>query len=227
MVKRTIPDGLPPLSVEKLEELERIEGKLRLALSNCVTGLHSSIFDNLRALEWLRSYVVVIFDFYHDFHTRVPGYKPDWERQFKIDAVERTMSCFLMECSVDEDSLESFAGETIKAVDAHIEQVKRLANVVIEKILTPPANAPTLVDKTKAIDPNNRRALRDAYRANFPDSGIMDICWAAKQHYREWTRWLNAELKDGSKPDRAFRQVLTSVKDAKLLRREIRPKNWK
>lgn len=72
-----------------------------------------------------------------------------------------------------------------------------------------------------------RENLRDSYRAAFPDAGIMDICWAAKQHYRDWTRWLKGEHKNGSKPDRAFRYVLVSGKDAKQLRKEIRPKNWK
>jgi hypothetical protein len=82
-------------------------------------------------------------------------------------------------------------------------------------------------DAESSPKPTQREELRDSYRANFPDAGIMDICWAAKQYYREWTRWLKNEVKDGSKPDRAFRHVLLSGKDAKTLRREIRPKNWK
>lgn len=84
-------------------------------------------------------------------------------------------------------------------------------------VAIPPANSPESV----------RRSLVETYRNAFPESGIMDICWAAKQHYREWTRWLKGDLKDNSKPDRSFRHVLTSGKDAKQLRREIRPKNWK
>jgi hypothetical protein len=72
-----------------------------------------------------------------------------------------------------------------------------------------------------------RAALRDTYMSVFPDVGIMDICWAAKQHYREWARWLKDEVKDGSRPDRAFRHVLTSGKTASEIRKEIRPKGWK
>jgi hypothetical protein len=74
---------------------------------------------------------------------------------------------------------------------------------------------------------SERIALFDSYRSSFPDAGIMDICWAAKQHYREWARWLKDELKDGSKPDRAFRFVLSAGKTPSELRREQRPKGWK
>jgi len=73
---------------------------------------------------------------------------------------------------------------------------------------------------------NERETLHNSYRVAFPGPGIMDICWAAEQHYREWARWLKGQLKDGSKPDRAFRRVLTSSKDARELRKG-RPKNWK
>jgi hypothetical protein len=74
-----------------------------------------------------------------------------------------------------------------------------------------------------------RESLRDSYLSTFPGAGIMDICWAAEQHYREWTRWLKGDprAKNGSKPDRAFRRVLTSSKDARKIRSEVRPKGWK
>lgn len=83
------------------------------------------------------------------------------------------------------------------------------------------------VDKTGTVEPSSRKALFDSYRLIIPGAGIMDICWAAEQHYREWARWLKGELKDGSKPDRAFRHVLTSGKDPRKLRRGIRPKDYK
>jgi len=74
-----------------------------------------------------------------------------------------------------------------------------------------------------------RESLRDSCLTAFPGAGIMDICWAAEQHYREWTRWLKGDprARDGSKPDRAFRRVLTCGKDARRIRAEIRPKGWK
>jgi hypothetical protein len=72
------------------------------------------------------------------------------------------------------------------------------------------------------------KELRDSYLAAFPEKiMILDICWAAKQRYREWTRWISGDLKDGSKPDRAFRAVLTSGKRPEQYRTELRPKGWK
>lgn len=72
-----------------------------------------------------------------------------------------------------------------------------------------------------------RKALFGAYQNAFPEAFILDICWAAKQHYREWTRWIGGQLKNGSKPDRAFRSVLTSGKRPEEYRPEHRTKNWK
>jgi hypothetical protein len=76
-------------------------------------------------------------------------------------------------------------------------------------------------------DQAKRVALRDAYRRAFHEAGIMDICWAAKQHYREWTRWLNGELKDGSKADRCFRALFASGKAPSDYRKQPRPKDFR
>lgn len=73
----------------------------------------------------------------------------------------------------------------------------------------------------------NRKALRDAYLSRFPEAFIVDICWAAKQHQREWRRWIRGEAKDGSRPDRCFRAVLSSKKRPGDYRTEARPKDWK
>lgn len=74
-----------------------------------------------------------------------------------------------------------------------------------------------------------RRILRDFYFASFSEKVIvLDMCWAAKQRYREWMRWIGGTLRDGSKPDRAFRAVLTSGKRPEEYRpSEPRPKGWK
>jgi len=73
------------------------------------------------------------------------------------------------------------------------------------------------------------RDLADRYLNNPSQEKIvkLDVCWAAKQHYREWTRWLNGDLKPGSKPDRAFRAITTSGKRPEQYRSEPRPKGWK
>lgn len=72
-----------------------------------------------------------------------------------------------------------------------------------------------------------RQALWAAYRREFPSVSIIQVCWAAYQHRREWDRWFKGEKRDGSKPDRMFRSVLSSHRDATTIRQDERPKDWK
>jgi len=73
-----------------------------------------------------------------------------------------------------------------------------------------------------------RRALWRSYSKAFNEKiVILDVCWAAKQHYREWTRWLSGELKDELKADYAFKAILTSKKRPQEHRPEPRPKTFK
>lgn len=81
---------------------------------------------------------------------------------------------------------------------------------------------------TLRVTPKDRKGLRDSYFAQFPEKiKIRDVCWAAKQHYREWTRWLAGELKDTSTAARAFHAILTSGKRPEEYRKEVRPPKWK
>ena len=75
-----------------------------------------------------------------------------------------------------------------------------------------------------------RKALSDSYLANFPEGiVVLDMCWAAGQHYSEWKRWLRGPkvLKDGLTPDKAFKELLTSGKRPREYRKAPRPKGWK
>jgi hypothetical protein len=82
---------------------------------------------------------------------------------------------------------------------------------------------------TPQATPNhhNRKTLADAYFARFPTVKVLDVCWAAGQHYSEWKRWKRDALKAESSPDRAFRAFLTSGQLPKDYRRQPRPKGWK
>ena len=85
------------------------------------------------------------------------------------------------------------------------------------------------------IQSRERQLLRRSYFEHFANSEkivILDFCWAAKQHYRDWTRWLQGEkakrpIKDGHKADRAFRAILASKKRPEEFRTELRPTKWK
>jgi hypothetical protein len=80
----------------------------------------------------------------------------------------------------------------------------------------------------RAASPSSsRKTLKDSYLLQFPDARILDICWAAAQHYSEWKRWMRNAVKDGSAPDRAFRSILTSGKLPSEHRKVRRPDGWK
>jgi hypothetical protein len=89
------------------------------------------------------------------------------------------------------------------------------------------------VDAENANDPRGRlkaerEQLRDSYLNGFAEKVyILDVCWAVKQRYREWTRWIGGYLKDELKPARAFRAILASGKRPEEYRPEPRPKGWK
>jgi hypothetical protein len=88
--------------------------------------------------------------------------------------------------------------------------------------------APAVAFKTKDERRSERESIRDAY---FSTTGekivLLDVCWAVKQRYREWLRWISGELKDGSKADMAFKTILTSGTRPEHYRVEPRPNNWK
>lgn len=76
----------------------------------------------------------------------------------------------------------------------------------------------------------SRPELRDSYLGSFSNEIIiLDLCWAAGQHYSEWKRWLRGSevLKDGSAPDLAFRKILMSGQSPNEYRKQPRPKGWK
>lgn len=83
-----------------------------------------------------------------------------------------------------------------------------------------------LAEPNKATGTQDRKAIVDAYFAKFPDVKILDVCWAASQHYREWKRWLRNEIKDGLLPDTALRHVLLSGKRPEQIRKQTRPPKW-
>ena len=75
---------------------------------------------------------------------------------------------------------------------------------------------------TKTVEPSaklERSALKKQYFESFPEKiKILD----------EWKRWLQkpSPIKDGTKPDLAFRAILTSSKRPLAYRLKGRPSNW-
>ncbi len=85
---------------------------------------------------------------------------------------------------------------------------------------------------TQSSKTGERQEIVAAYLNSFPEKiAILDICWAARQRYREWKRWIKGArdkrpIPDGSKADRAFRAILTSKTRPLEYRAEPRPPKW-
>jgi len=110
----------------------------------------------------------------------------------------------------------------------HIEVVPSTPQPESTPVPKPTENAESKISQAVSDSPLDPKALRDRYLANFPDEKIKirDLCWAVRQHRREWTRWLAEKLKDGSTPDLAFRRILTSGKRPREFDKTPRPKGW-
>lgn len=79
-----------------------------------------------------------------------------------------------------------------------------------------------------SLAPMNQEQLIRTYFAQFPEKiKIVDVCWAARQRYREWTRWRSGKLKDTSTASRAFNAILNSGKRPEEYRKDPRPAKWK
>jgi hypothetical protein len=124
----------------------------------------------------------------------------------RLRAEERAQEEFLVEQIKNELRLREVPPEGMEVIDTPIEGLPPLFPVF----------------------PSKPRELCDFYKASFPEKIlILDICWAAQQRYREWTRWIGGHLKETSKPAKAFRAVLTSGKRPQEYKQEPRPNNWK
>lgn len=95
------------------------------------------------------------------------------------------------------------------------------------KTRTPVKPGKAKTPKPSEIRANEPRAVAAAYFEKFPEKiAIVEACWAAGQHYREWKRWIAGTCKPGSKPDRAFRAILTSGKRPSEYKAQSRPPKW-
>jgi hypothetical protein len=219
MPKKRSPLVLPHLTPEEISDRDYEELRLSRELSKCS---QRGSFDSERAFHVLRAHAVEIFNVVYPAYRRKSGFKPKWVPEIVRDVAYRTLRVYSGHESYGTmPTMNDLFESLFDTLEAHLEELKGT------EPQTATAATPALGAGLQTVDFTERIALRDSYRASFPDSGILDICFAARQHYREWTRWLKGELKNGSKPDRQFCSVLNSGRDAKGLRKEIRPKNWK
>lgn len=237
MSSNTLPVILPPLTKREIGIRDVKELALNGELSDCRD--EDDGFDNQRALDLLRAYVIEIFVLHLEARFNSSGYHPHWVPTIMEESIRRVLRCLRNHPTLNSELCASLLSHTLVS---HLRSTRTLHSADFDRLFGPsappaPFSLTTVSDeiskgkssvlKSGGARPMERKNLFDEYRSRFPEPGILDICWAAHQHYREWARWLKGELKDGSKPDRLFRQVLTSGKDVRKLRREPRPKNWK
>lgn len=213
------PITLPPLPIVVLRRIQRIQKSALRSLRDCRYA-GTNILDERRALEFLRTYLIEELKIRLDFYETVPEFHWNWMASIGSDAAHSVLACFPSNLLDREAGPSSYAS----SVQFLPGLVQTGWDYVTSRRIAQGKNA----EPVPAIDSKvSREGLRDAYRKAFPNPAIIDICWAACQHRREWDRWLKYEVPDGSKPDRAFRSVLLGGKAATEIRKEIRPKGWK
>jgi hypothetical protein len=217
---------LPPLPHAVLESVLRIRDSALRALNHCkYPGTDTLNVD--RALEILCGYAVEETKLRLDFYESLPEFSEKRARRVGLKAAESILACF-----PQYEFVIPGASQMIDAGGGRIlqyEDPRQFMTQVGHAVLT-------YVDQRLAADgkikiapqPTSRKKLRDEYFAYFPDERIIirDVCWAVKQRYREWKRWKDGELPDGSTADLAFRRILTSKQRPREFNLKPRPKGW-
>jgi hypothetical protein len=201
-LKRVPP--LPPLSLAVLDDVEKIEEYTRSSLRRCGDNRY---YNAQKAVGIMRTCVIADLQIRLDYYQSLTNYHPGWIREIKETAIQTIVGLVGADGMHNE---EYFTWHVREAATQYF------ADRALQR------RKETLKPKTVS-----RKSLRDSYLAAFPETKILDICWAAEQRYREWKRWIKNAVKDGSKPDRAFRSVLSSDKPTSELRSEARPSGWK
>ena len=204
-MKKTPPPlpTLPPLSLQALDEVRGVEDAIQGALHDCDDNLE-------RVRQTLHTGVAEKLNVLWDYYFSLPDPQVDWFAQL----IPRTVDSIIGLTPFARG--EQFRSELLRMAVHHLPQ--RLDAIKNEAATVAPPKPAS----------SDRIALRDSYLANFTGEKIkvIEICWAAGQHRREWARWLKGELKDGSTPDLQFRRLLTSGKRPQEFRRQSRLPKW-
>jgi hypothetical protein len=175
-----------------------------------------------KAFELLRTSVVEELNVRLDYYETLAGFDWNWVTDINTHAVASVLACFpsnQFEKRDENNVLIAYEGDR-----QFLDELIRTAwdYAVSRRIASQPAPIPTVTSD----QPTARKKLVAAYRAEFPSVKIQDICWAADQTYREWRRWFNGKAKDGLKPDRSFKHVLTSGKTPEEIKGKPRPTKY-
>ncbi|MGA2897307.1 MAG: hypothetical protein ABSE27_06895 [Acidobacteriaceae bacterium] len=202
--KKKSPPPIPPLSLEVLDAVEKMERYAKSALAQCDTSWN---FNREKAMRILRTCVVTTFDQQVKYHKTSPLFHPHWI----VDIANSTIA----------SALALNSSTSLDYTVARNELVDTLAEHQAQKEVQEQSDLVVVSEKD-----DSPAKLFLAYKIEHPEVVRLDICWAAKQHYRDWKRWIKGEFKAGSTPDLAFRKVLKSGKLPSELRKEPRKTGW-
>jgi hypothetical protein len=203
--KRSTVPSIPQLSLEVLDAVQKIERYTRQQLHDCNNRVN---FNTEKAERILRTCTVQVLRTLLTYYESLPTFHEGWIIQLQ------------------ESSIESAVGMVPPGFSGVYEHMRNILWDTTYADLNPPKTL-TAVKELRKDQLLSRKQLRDSYLKKFPDTKILDICWAAGQRYSEWKRWLRNAVKDGSAPDRAFRALVESAKPPSEYRRENRPRGWK
>jgi hypothetical protein len=225
---------IPVLPFAVLERVQKVQEAATKGLVNSAI-LGTKYLDHERAAEIMCSCALAELDIRLDHYLSLPEFGLAWGVEIGQVVLMSALSYFpnfTFEARPVSDlpggvsylayeDPRQFFDELSDAISAHVahrlEQAKKLlpspSTIIIEPLLS---------------KSQQREALRDSYLAQFPDERIVlrDLSFAVGQRYREWTRWLAGESKDGSTPDLAFRRILESGKRPHEFNKKRRPSNW-
>jgi hypothetical protein len=203
---------VPPLSPETLAQVLAIEQNAREQVRKCH---YYDSFNVDAAIQILRTALVSALDLRIKYYTSHPDYNPEWMDQIKVMTFDSLVG--------------NFSELQITASGANTEEQRQAMRIRSELACTVyDYTAGKMGEEGTQTAKATRRDLYNSYLANFPNEQIkiLDICWAAGQHYREWKRWINNQWKDGSTADLAFRKILTSGKRPQDYNKKPRPAKW-
>jgi hypothetical protein len=201
--KRAPAPDIPPLSLPALDRVQKLEDYAQHELRDCRDS-RSHDLNVEKAKRIARTCAVAVLDALLAYYESLPAYDERWIAQLQDSAIESVVG--MIPKGYEDDLYEWFRNLLLATTYAHLNPPK----------LKP--KPPQQIDRTK---------LKQNYLSQFDEPiKILDICWAAQQHYREWKRWIHGELRDASTPDRAFRRVLASDQTPLELAKKPRPKGW-
>ncbi|HEY3836216.1 MAG TPA: hypothetical protein VGL72_06575 [Bryobacteraceae bacterium] len=205
---------LPHLTPEEITDRDLQERRFHQQLSACRGGYD---FDIERGYQVIRSFTVELFETIFSAYRKKIGYDPKWIPEITNEAVYRSLIVIQDKAESEFRDVKEIAIVLEETIAEHLETSKGDPVQTAAGSASVPAERPNLGD---------RLALKNSYRAAFPDVKLADIFWAAGQTRREWKRWINGESKDGLKPDRCFRKVLTSGKKPEEIVGKPRPTKY-